>query len=103
MIEGIEGRGRLLRDGQTLCHVRYELQLQDAGDASRFTLTDGLIEIEEEPASGAAIEIEPGRELTLALDHPLADGRETLTLIVEPYAGHRPDERYQVSVKENEA
>ncbi|MFW5942174.1 MAG: hypothetical protein ACOCXI_10255 [Chloroflexota bacterium] len=42
----------------------------------------------------------PGEEVTLHLQAPLSDGRRRLRLIIEPYEGHRPDERYQVRVVE---
>lgn len=109
MTEGIEGIGEIRRDGELLCRVHYQLQRPPASAAgaagasdpeNRFTLTDGLIEIEGELPDDQTFELEPGQELTLTLEKPLRDGRKTLTLIVEPYTGHRPDERYQVSIRE---
>lgn len=99
MTEGIEGHGQIRMGGKTLCRVRYQLQRHEGSEETRFTLTDGLIEIEDQPEGDEAIELDAGQELTLHLEEPLRDGRETLTLIVEPYSGHRPDERYQVSIK----
>lgn len=100
MTEGIEGVGQIARDGAKLCRVRYQLQRHTGADETRFTLTDGLIEIVDDETDDHFFDLQPGQELTLSLAQPLADGRDTLTLIIEPYAGHRPDERYQVSIKE---
>ncbi len=99
MAETISGRGGLGRRGKILCRVSYQLQ-RPQGDEERFTLTDGVIEIEESPDSETVYNLDPGEELTLHLAEPLADGRDTLTVVIEPYGGHRPDERYQVSIKE---
>ncbi len=100
MTENMEGLGTIVRDGQTLCSVRYQLQRHEGSDETRFTLTDGIIEITEELPADQVFDLEPGQELTLKLAEPLQDGRASLTLVIEPYAGHRPDERYQVSIKE---
>lgn len=99
MTEGIEGHGEIRVGGQSLCRVRYQLQRHEGGEETRFTLTDGLIEIQDQPEGDETIELEAGQELMLMLEQPLRDGRETLTLVIEPYSGHRPDERYQVSIK----
>lgn len=98
MAEMISGRGGLGRGGEVLCQVTYQLQRSE-GDEERFTLTDGVIEIEEGEDSETVFNLEPGEELTLHLEEPLRDGRETVTVVIEPYGGHRPDERYQVSIK----
>jgi len=100
MTEALKGSGEILRQGKVLCRVTYQLELYESDDKNRFTLTDGLIEIEHPPGTEATIDLEAGQEFTLRLQEPLRDGREELTLVVEPYAGHRPDERYQVSIKE---
>ncbi len=99
MAETISGQGRLGRGGEILCRVTYQLQ-RPQGQDERFTLTDGVIEIEEAEDSDVVFDLDPGEELTLHLEEPLEDGRETLTVVIEPYGGHRPDERYQVSIKE---
>ena len=99
MAEMISGRGGLGRGDKILCQVAYQLQRPE-GDEERFTLTDGVIEIEEPEDSAVVFNLEPGQELTLHLEEPLKDGRDTLTVVIEPYGGHRPDERYQVSIKE---
>ncbi|MFW6098003.1 MAG: hypothetical protein ACOC9Z_07995 [Chloroflexota bacterium] len=99
MAETISGRGRLGRGDEVLCRVTYQLQRPE-GEEERFTLTDGVIEIEESTESDVVFDLEPGEELTLHLAEPLRDGRETLTVVIEPYGGHRPDERYQVRIKE---
>lgn len=99
MTEGIEGVGHITHDSEAKCRVRYQLQRHDSHE-SRFTLTDGLIEIVDDQADDHFFALQPGQELTLTLAQPLADGRDTLSLTIEPYAGHRPDERYQVSIKE---
>lgn len=99
MTEAIEGHGQIRLEDGKVCRVRYQLQRHDGSEETRFTLTDGVIEIEEQPAGDETIELEAGQQLALSLAQPLRDGRESLTLIVEPYSGHRPDERYQVSIK----
>ena len=99
MTEAIEGHGQIRLEDGTVCRVRYQLQRHEGGEETRFTLTDGLIEIEEKLEGDKAIELEAGQELALSLAQPLRDGRDSLTLVVEPYSGHRPDERYQVSIK----
>lgn len=100
MAETLEGHGRLGRGDEILCQVAYQLQRPEGGDAAQFTLTDGVIEIAEPEDSEVVFNLDPGEELTLHLEEPLKDGRETLTVVIEPYGGHRPDERYQVSIKE---
>ena len=100
MTEGIEGHGEIRREGKVLCRVRYQLQRHEGPEEMRFTLTDGIVEIEQDASSDTVIDLQPGQELTLSLQEPLRDGRDTLTVVVEPYEGHRPDERYQVSIKE---
>jgi hypothetical protein len=101
MMEAIRGRGEIRRkNGEALCRVRYQLQPQPAEDERRFTLTDGIVEIEPQPDSDALVELQTGEELTLFVEEPLSDGRQSLTVVLEPYGGHRPDERYQVTVKE---
>ena len=100
MREAIKGSGEIRRQGEILCRVTYQLELHEGHEEHRFTLTNGVIEIEKPPGSEAVFDLEPGAELTLHLQEPLSDGRDELTLVVEPYAGHRPDERYQVSISE---
>ena len=98
MRQGISGTGTLQRAGSTLCTVHYDLRLA-ADETERFTLTDGLIEIvrSAEGLEGDAVDyLEPYEPFTLHLEHPLDDGRQTLSILIEPYEGHRPDERYQV-------
>ena len=101
MQEVIKGSGEIRLEGQSTCRVTYQLELHEGDDEHRFTLTDGVIEIEQPPGSETVIDLEPGQELILRLHQPLRDGRDHLTLVVEPYAGHRPDERYQVSIRED--
>ncbi|MDX1663713.1 MAG: hypothetical protein R3272_07965 [Candidatus Promineifilaceae bacterium] len=102
MDQGITGTGELQKAGQTLCTVHYDLRLAE-GETERFTLTDGLIQIESlaQGLEGDAVDyLEPFEPFTLRLEHPLADGRRELSILVEPYEGHRPDERYQVRLAE---
>jgi hypothetical protein len=99
MSERISGRGQIERQGDVVCQVTYQLTLHDEADEERFTLTDGIIEVEQPEGSDEVIELEPNEEVTLRLEEPLRDGRDILTLAIEPYEGHRPDERFQVQIK----
>ena len=98
MADGISGTGELRRAGSTVCTVHYQLRLAE-DEMERFTLTDGVIEVvsvAEGTERDVADLLEPFEPFTLRLEHPLADGRRELAILVEPYEGHRPDERYQV-------
>lgn len=97
--ETISGRGEIRREGSVVCEVTYQLTLHDEADENRFTLTDGIIEVQLPEGSDEVVDLEPNEEVTLHLEEALRDGRERLTLKIEPYEGHRPDERYQVQIK----
>lgn len=99
MAERISGRGEIRRGGTTVCQVTYQLNIPAGEGDEQFTLTDGVIEIEL-PDDDAVTNLEPNEEVTLHLEEPLSDGTDTVPLIIEPYGGHRPDERYQVRVVE---
>ncbi|HSM56316.1 MAG TPA: hypothetical protein VK879_09200 [Candidatus Sulfomarinibacteraceae bacterium] len=99
MAERISGKGEIRRGETTVCQVTYQLNLPEEGEA-QFTLTDGVIEIELPEGSDAVTDLQPNEQVTLHLQAPLSDGTDTLPLIIEPYEGHRPDERYQVRVVE---
>lgn len=97
----VEGQGALHKGARRIAGVAYALNL--SGDAAAdFTQTDGLLTLQGTPEEFAAVqgELEPYDELTLRLERPLPDGREELTIRIEPYAGHRPDERLQIRVLE---
>jgi hypothetical protein len=93
----LDGHGKLRAGDREICEVRYELQVGAPGEQA-FTETDGLLTLEGTLESIAAVreELEPYDELILVLDEPLADGRRALPIRIEPYAGHRPDERLQI-------
>lgn len=95
----VEGRGELYTGSRHICNVAYALNLSDEAEAD-FTETDGVLTLEGTPESIAANqkELEPYDELRLVLAEPLADGRGELLIRIEPYGGHRPDERYQIRV-----
>jgi hypothetical protein len=97
--EFLEGRGALRAGERHICSVRYELQLGSPGEAA-FTETDGLLALEGDLEELALMQeaLEPYDELTLVLEKPLADGRTELPIRIEPYGGHRPDERLQIRV-----
>ncbi len=97
--EYLEGRGRLRAGERHICSVRYELQPGLPGEAA-FTETDGLLTLEGELDDVAEVQevLAPYEELTLVLEAPLADGRRELSIRIEPYGGHRPDERLQFRV-----
>jgi hypothetical protein len=95
----IEGRGAV-RDGtRHICDVSYALTLHDQAEDA-FTGTDGVLTLHGTPESIAASQevLQPYDELTLVLEEPLPDGHGELPIRIEPYGGHRPDERYQISV-----
>jgi hypothetical protein len=95
----LEGRGQLRAGERHICDVSYELHVGEPEETA-FTQTDGLLTLEAPLEEVAAIqeELEPYDEMTLVLAEPLADGRTELSIRIEPYAGHRPDERLQVRV-----
>jgi hypothetical protein len=95
----VEGNGALRTGTREICQVAYALNLS-AGDAESFTQTDGLLTLNGTPEDIAAVqeELEPYDELTLVLERPLPDGRAELRIRIEPYGGHRPDERLQIRV-----
>ncbi|MDT8307797.1 MAG: hypothetical protein RRC07_17815 [Anaerolineae bacterium] len=95
----VEGRGELYAGPRHVCNVAYALNLSDDAEAD-FTQTDGVLTLEGTPESIAANqeELEPYDELRLVLAEPLPDGRAELPVRIEPYAGHRPDERLQIRV-----
>lgn len=97
----LEGRGAIKAGNRHICHVSYELQVGAPGEDT-FTETDGLLTLEGDLDDVAAAQevLEPYEELTLVLEAPLADGRAELPIRIEPYAGHRPDERLQIRVLE---
>lgn len=97
--EFLEGRGALRVGERHVCNVRYELQLARPGEAT-FTETDGLLMLEGDLEDVASVSeaLEPYEELTLVLEGPLSDGRRELPIRIEPYGGHRPDERVQFRV-----
>lgn len=101
MREGISGRGELLYRGAYLCTVHYEIEGQVSEEGDTFTLTDGVLEVDEEEAQEPEVreQLEPYEPLELVLAEPLADGRERLPIRIEPYEGHRPDERYQIRIR----
>ena len=106
MREGISGEGQLWHRGDYVCTVTYELSgLGDPEDAPSFTLTDGVVEVVEEEAQDPAVRarLETYEPLELVLAEPLADGRERLPIRIEPYQGHRPDERYQVRLRQSDS
>jgi hypothetical protein len=95
----VEGRGTLRTGMRHICNVTYALNLNDDSVQS-FTQTDGVLTLEGTPENIAAVQdaLPPYRELTLVLEQPLPDGRGELFIRIEPYGGHRPDERLQVRV-----
>lgn len=102
MQEGISGRGELWKEGAYLCTVHYEIDTTPDDPADTFTLTDGLLEVDEEEAQEPRVRaaLEPHESFELLLAEPLADGRDRLSILIEPYEGHRPDERYQIRLRE---
>lgn len=96
MAERISGRGEIRRGETTVCQVTYQLNIPEGEGDEQFTLTDGVIEIEL--PDDDVTDLEPNEEVTLHLEEPLSDGTDTVPLLIEPYEGHRPDERYQVRV-----
>ncbi|MFW5942177.1 MAG: hypothetical protein ACOCXI_10275 [Chloroflexota bacterium] len=100
MAERISGRGEIRRGETTVCQVTYQLNIPAGEGEEQFTLTDGVVEVELPEGSGAVTDLKPNEQVILHLEEPLSDGTDTLSLIIEPYEGHRPDERYQVRVVE---
>ena len=99
MASGISGRGHLYRGDDYLCGVHYEINRADSEE--EFALTDGLVQLAE-PEEGPDLldSLEPYEPLTLLLETPLPDGREQLPVRIEPYQGHRPDERFQIRIRD---
>ena len=97
MTTALSGRGKIYHENEHLCSVHYELSLTESEE--QFALTDGLISIVE-PDEGPDVlnSLRPYESLILQLETPLPDGREQLPVQIEPYQGHRPDERYQIRV-----
>jgi hypothetical protein len=97
----VEGRGEIRAGTHHICNVAYALNLGD-DEEQTFTQTDGLITLDGTPQSIATVqeELEPYDELTLVLAEPLPNGRTELLIRIEPYGGHRPDERLQIRVLE---
>lgn len=95
----VEGHGTLRTGTREICNVAYALNLSDEA-ADSFTQTDGVLTLEGALEDIAAVqeELEPYDELTLVLEQPLPDGRGELRIRIEPYGGHRPDERLQIRV-----
>jgi hypothetical protein len=95
----VEGHGEIRAGARHICNVTYALNLGRDAEES-FTHTDGLLTLDGTPESIATVqeELEPYDELTLMLEEPLPDGRTELLIRIEPYAGHRPDERLQIRV-----
>lgn len=102
MREGISGRGQLWYEGAYLCAVAYEIEGETGEGDAPFTFTDGVITVDKVEAQDPAVRkhLEPYEQLELRLGAPLADGRKRLPIIIEPYAGHRPDERYQIRLRD---
>jgi hypothetical protein len=96
----VRGTGQIWHEGSYLCIVEYQLDLDE--EQPSFTATDGIIQVQsEEGAQADEVDyLEPGEELRLQLEEPLADGRQELALVVEAYEGHRPHGRYQVRVEQ---